>query len=143
MRRKNHVGMVDFNEDADTDELVQLCHHCKEYGMTSKLGVRQVMKEGEEPGPDWDQFRMCATCGTIYGLHEVKTEQSVSGFTQTSDNPFESQKGIVESIPKRSSPAGKRELDKRRRERLRAHHEDPEIDALLRIYGEENFRIIQ
>jgi hypothetical protein len=34
-------------------------------------------------------------------------------------------------------------MDKRNRERLRAHDEDPEIDALLRIYGEENVRIIQ
>jgi hypothetical protein len=142
MRRKTRIGLVDFNDPEDENETVQFCHHCKDYGITSKLGPRQV-KKGEEPGPDWDMFRQCPACGTIYGLHEVKSEQSVSGFAQTTDNPFESQKGIVMSIPKRSTEAGKRELDKRRRERLRAHHDDPEIDALLRIYGEENVRIIQ
>ena len=134
--------MVDFNDDMDTDEAVQLCHHCKEYNMVSKLGPRQV-KENEEPGPDWIQFRQCTTLGTVCGLCEVKKEQSVSGFTQTSDNPFESQKGIVESIANRTSPAGKKALEMGKRERLRAHDDDPEIDALLRIYGGENVRIIK
>ena len=145
MRRKNHVGFVDFTEREDEDEKPRLCPHCSEFNMQNKLGPRVVRTSaGEtEAGPDWDQFLMCVNgCGRIYGLYEVKSEQLVSGFTQTTDNPFESQKGIVESIPKRSSPAGKKALEKRKRERLRAHDEDPEIDALLKAHG-DNVRIIK
>jgi len=59
------------------------------------------------------------------------------GFAQTSDNPFDSQKSVIMSAHKRrNTKTGKKELDKRSRERLRQHHKDPEIDALLRIYGD-------
>jgi hypothetical protein len=108
--------------------------------VVSNIRDMQVLDEASKA----ELFRQCATCGTIYGLYEVKTEQSVSGFAPTSDDPFDSQKGIVLSAHKRrNTKAGKRELDKRRRERLRPHDDDPEIDALLRIYGEENVRIIK
>ena len=74
------------------------------------------MKEGEGPGPDWDLFRQCATCGTIYGLHEVKTEQSVSGFAQTSENPFDSQKSFIMSAsPRRNSKEGRKQMAKKKR----------------------------
>ena len=128
--------MVDFN-DTDTDEVVQLCHHCKDHGMISKLGPRQV-KEQEEPGPDWDMFRQCATCGTIYGLYKVKKEQAVSGFAATSESPFESQKGIVMSIPKRNSKEGRKISERKQRERNMAHDEDPEIQIEIDRHGEQN-----
>jgi len=117
MRRKNHVGFVDFYEDEDENEIVQLCHHCKEYGVTSKLGPRQV-KEGEEPGPDWEIFKQCATCGTIYGLYEVASTPQIKDSTKTIDNPFEQGKFVSESIPKRSSVTGKKASAKRRRNKI-------------------------
>ena len=33
-------------------------------------------------------------------------------------------------------PQGKKAMEKRRRERNRSHNKDPEIDALMRIYGD-------
>ncbi len=39
-------------------------------------------------------------------------------------------------MPKRSSAAGKKASTIRNRERYRQHHKDPEIDALMRIYGD-------
>ncbi len=72
--------MVDFYEDEDEEENPRLCRHCRDFGVVSELGPR-IVKQNEEPGPDWDQFMQCATCGTIYGLYEVKSEQIVSGFT--------------------------------------------------------------
>ncbi len=46
-------------------------------------------------------------------------------------------------MPKRSSAAGKKASAKRNRERNRQHHKDPEIDALLRIYGSDNVHIVE
>jgi len=80
LRYRHFVGMVDFYEDEDEEENPRLCRRCRDFGVVSKLGPR-IVKQNEEPGPDWDQFMQCATCGTIYRLYEVKSEQIVSGFT--------------------------------------------------------------
>jgi hypothetical protein len=62
----------------------------------------------------------CATCGTIYGLYEVKYEQIVSGFRQTNSDPFDDQKGTVLSAhARRNTKQGKKAVAKRQRERLR------------------------
>jgi hypothetical protein len=42
----------------------------------------------------------------------------------------------VHSVPKRSSKEGKKLAEKKQRENNRPHHKDPEIDELLRIYGD-------
>src|SRR4030095_393790 len=142
MRDRHFVGVVDFHEGENEDEKPRLCKHCQDFGVVSKLGPRQA-KQNEEPGPDWDQFMQCATCGTIYGLYEVKSEQNVQPFAQTTDNPFDEQKGQIESAHKRrNTKEGKKAMLKKQRERLRPHHKDPEIDELLRIYGEDRVKIV-
>ncbi|MGH9974183.1 MAG: hypothetical protein ACRD93_09830 [Nitrososphaeraceae archaeon] len=55
---------------------------------------------------------------------------------ETVNNPFENQSEIL-GLSKRTSKAGKKATAKRRKERNRPHHyKDPEIDSLLRIYGD-------
>ena len=53
---------------------------------------------------------------------------------KTVESPFKNQTEIM-GIPKRSSPAGQKAAAKRKRNRNKKH-EDPEIDALMRIYGD-------
>ena len=64
-------------------------------------------------------------------------EETIKDTIETIDSPFESGKREIIGIPKRNSPAGKKASAKRRRNRNRPHHyKDPEIDSLLRIYGD-------
>jgi hypothetical protein len=96
-------------------EKPRLCRHCQDYGVVSKLGPR-IAKQGEEPGPDWDQFMSCQTCGTTYELREVKEEQAYQGFAQPTDNPFDEQSGQVTSVfPRRNTKEGKKAMLKKQR----------------------------
>ena len=57
----------------------------------------------------------------------------ITNAVETVESPYENQTEIM-GIPKRSSPAGQKAAAKRKRNRNKMH--DPEIDALMRIYGE-------
>jgi hypothetical protein len=57
------------------------------------------------------------------------------------DNPFDN-KTIIESIPKRSSPAGKKASAKRRRNKIKPTN-DPDINLEIQQHGEDNVHIIQ
>lgn len=63
-------------------------------------------------------------------MHEIERQKILKADTKhhKSDNEFEAKEGIVMGIPKRSSPAGKKISAKKRRERNRMHHKDPEIE---------------
>ena len=142
MNRKK-VGFVDFYED-DDDEYVDgrpdprhNCPNCLKYDMIVKLGPR-IFPNGEKPPVDNDLFRQCHQCGEIYQLYEIEQQKMLKSDTErhTTNNQSEAKNSIVMGIPKRK-------LDMQRRNKQRAHHKDPEIDSLLRIYGEENIHIIQ
>jgi hypothetical protein len=142
MRRKERVSFVDFHEDEDEyEEKPRYCQHCLEYELQNKLRPVRV-PFGKEPKPDHDLFLECWHCGTIYPKYETKSEQALEPFKETTDNPFEDTKVIESAFPKRNSPKGKKQLDKRKREKYRTHHPDKEIDALLRIYGEDNVKVV-
>ena len=94
-----------------------------------------------EPRPaDYDEWLECGTCGWICPIFEIPHEEEIKDAVETIDNPFESGKFHLESIPSRSSPAGKRASAKRRRNKIRPTN-DKEINELLRIYGEKNVKI--
>jgi hypothetical protein len=142
MRRRDYVRVVDFHEDDDEEEeRPRFCPHCLEYGFQVKLGPK-ILMNGEVKQPNYSEWLQCHECGNIYPVYEAKYEQTIQGFAQLTDNPFDDQKGQVLGFAKRYTKEGKMELDKRQRERTREHHKDPEIDALLRIYGEDNVHII-
>ena len=48
----------------------------------------------------------------------------------------------MSASPRRNSKEGKKQMEKRRRERLRPHHEDNDIDLELQRNGEDNVRVI-
>jgi hypothetical protein len=98
---------------------------------------------GQQRPPDYENYLQCHQCGNIIPVYEAASTPQIKNSTETIDNALEQGKFVLDSIPKRGTIKGNKEADKRRRERTRTHHKDPEIDALLRIYGEENVHIIQ
>lgn len=67
-------------------------------------------------------------------------EETIQNAVETQESPFED-KLILQSIPKRNSPAGKRASAKKRNKKIKLD-DDPEIEALLRAYG-DNVRVIK
>ena len=128
------VGIV-YSDEEDEEEEVQYCPHCLKYsGVKNRLGAR-ILEKGKPIPDDAELWKMCYVCGKTYALHEIAQDSQLKNTVETLDSPFESQTQL-ESIPKRTSPAGEKASAKRNRERNRPHHKDPEIDALMRIYGD-------
>jgi hypothetical protein len=97
---------------------------------------------GEEPQIGDDQFLQCQQCGKVIPIYEAKHEQTLEGFAQPSDNPFDTGEEIT-GVPKRNTPLGKKATEKRKRQRTRPTHKDAEIDEALGRFGEENVSIIE
>jgi hypothetical protein len=123
IKRKDMVGIVDFNEVEDeNEEEPRLCPHC-----SVKLGHR-IVNQGDPPLPedDIENSMQCYQCGRICNIHEIEQQKNLQSELKgyKTDNPFDAGKTIIESVPKRTSPAG----IKSRKKRNRPHHKDPEID---------------
>jgi Pyruvate/2-oxoacid:ferredoxin oxidoreductase delta subunit len=86
-------------------------------------------------GPaDYENWIQCPTCLWICPLHEIAHEEEIKDTMETIDNPFEQGKFILETVCKRNSPKGKKLSAKKRKNKIKLD-DDPEIDALLRAYG--------
>lgn len=98
----------------------ETCPHCLEWGFHRKMGPKFVML-GQVREPDWENWLQCYQCGNVYPVYEVKAQEKLKLDTQRhkQDNPFEAKNSFVTGIPKRSSKAGKRALERKRRERHR------------------------
>lgn len=83
---------------------------------------------------DYESWLQCDQCYNVYAVHEIAQDSQLKNTVETLYNAFEPNQ--IESIPKRTSSAGKKATARRKRERNRPHHKDPEIDALMRIYGD-------
>jgi hypothetical protein len=138
MRRKERIGIV-IDEDED-EARTRYCPACESRGYLYKLGAK-IIEQGKEPEPDHDLWLQCYHCFGIVPKFSAKSEQTLEGFTEPTENPFEDDV-VIESIEKRTSPAGKKKQEKRKKEKYRAHSNDREIDELLRIYGEDNVKVL-
>ena len=82
-------------------EEVAYCQRCLETAnIRSKLGNRVYMPDSSghmNIPPDYDLWRQCHLCGSIYGRHEVKQEADLSTITEPRSNPFKHQSGEVET----------------------------------------------
>jgi hypothetical protein len=143
MRRKERIGVVidEDDEEEEFKEKPRWCEHCLTFELHMPLGPKRT-EYGKVPDPDSDLFLECWHCGSIYPKYATKSEQALQPFAETTDNPFQDNK-VFEAIPRRSSPAGKKAMEKRKRERNRLHHPDKEIDEAIRRYGEENVKIVE
>jgi hypothetical protein len=96
-----------------------------------------------EPRPDdYDNWLEGPTCAWLYPVHEAYQEAVIKNYIETIDNPFDN-KTIIESLPNRitKKAKGKKTLSKPRRNKIKLD-EDPEIDTLLRVYG-DRVRVIK
>ena len=116
-------------------------------GNTRRTGSQARILEKDKPIPiDHSSWLQCYKCGNIYGIHEIQKQKNLV-VTELKghvvDSPFEAKQTIIETIPKRTSKAGQRALSKRRKERDRQHHKDPEIDREIQQHGSDNVHVIE
>ena len=82
-------------------EKVTYCQRCLEmFNIHSKLGNRVYMPDlsgHTNIPPDYDLWRQCHLCGSIYGKYEVKQEADLSTITEPRSNPFKYNSGEVET----------------------------------------------
>jgi hypothetical protein len=120
--------------DYEEEDTILWCQMCLKRGYQNRLGGKILMPN--EPRPeDYESWLECGVCGWLCPIYQVEQEATIKDAVETNESPFEAGKFILETIPKRSSPAGKRAIAKRSRKKIRLD-EDPEIDELLRIYGD-------
>jgi hypothetical protein len=117
------------------------CPHCLERGYKVRLDGRIL--EPNEPRPaDYENWLQCPTCLWICPIFELPKQEEIKDNVETIESPFEQGKFILETIPKRGSAAGKKLSLKKRRNKIKLDS-DPEIDALLRAYGNDRVKVIQ
>jgi hypothetical protein len=130
-----HVLTADDIDHYEEDEPI-FCPFCLERGYKIRLGPKILMPN--EPRPDdYENFLECATCGWICPIYQLEKEASIKDSIETIESPFDN-KTIIESLPKRVSKTGKKIAVrgiKRKRDKNKMH-DDPEINELMRIYGD-------
>jgi hypothetical protein len=148
---KKRVAVVDLWPDEDNDDYVdgvpdrrRNCPHCAQFQLVMKLGPKRTPKDQEIPY-DNDKWLECYHCGNIFPKHEIERQKKLKTdiAQHKAETPFEVGETIITSVPSRTSPAGRKAAAKRKRERQRAHHKDPEIDRAIQQFGENNVHIIQ
>ncbi len=89
-----------------------------------------------EPRPDdYEDWLECGTCQFLCPIFQAEPEATIKDSIETSESPFEAGKFQLETIPKRSSAAGKRAIAKRSRKKIKLD-DDPEINELMRVCGD-------
>ena len=121
-------------DEAYEDELEDVpCPFCENRGYRVKLGPK-ILMPGQVRDSDYENWLECPTCYVVIPIYEMPKEETIKDTVETAETPFENKTQII-GIPKRNSPAGKRASAKKRRNKIKLDP-DPEIDALVRIYGD-------
>ena len=91
IRRLTDSGIAVVYSGRKTAE-VAYCQRCLEMAnIRSKLGNRVYMPDSSghtNIPPDYDQWRQCHLCGSIYGRYETKQEAELDTITEPRANPF-------------------------------------------------------
>jgi hypothetical protein len=97
---------------------------------------------GEERQPDYDQWLQCPDCGEVIATHVIEHDATIiRDDIPTVETPYENTTEIMGAVSKRTTKQGKRATERRKRNRTKLD-DDPEIDSLLRIYG-DNVRVLK
>jgi len=124
----------DIKESYEDELEIIWCPKCLDAGYQVQLGYK-ILMPGQKRDVDYENWLECSKCGFLCPTHERPVEEEIKDSTETIESPFESGKFILESIPKRNSATGKRASAKKRGKKIKLH-DDPEINELMRIYGE-------
>ncbi len=104
------------------------------FNIHSKLGNRVYMPDlsgHTNIPPDYDLWRQCHLCGSIYGKYEVKQEADLSTITEPRSNPFKYNSGEVETGESRKfDRSGRTQRIKRFKQDLEQYKEEDIKDAL-------------
>ena len=131
--QRKGVGIIDV--DYYEDEMVMYCPRCKEYGFRCKLGPK-ILMPGEQRQPDYENWLQCPDCFEVVAAYVVENDATIiRDEIPTVENPFENTSKIMGANPRRTTIAGQKALAKRRQNRMKLD-DDPEINDLLRIYGD-------
>ena len=122
--------------DFDDDELIKIhCPKCLDRGYQIQLGPKILMNN--EPRPDdYENWLECGTCGWLWPLYEIPAQETIKDTIETSDNPHEGSKTIIESLPKRVSKTGKKIAARGSKRKKRMLHHDPDINEEMRRHGD-------
>lgn len=120
----------------DEDEEIRFCEICSEHGFYHVLRERlyppdPITKKPVTVPRDHDEWLQCRTCGTVSPRYQTKVEDKITGFADTTDNPFDSGKKVtgLDNKVRQLSPTQK---DRRKqKERIEAEKE-PDIRKELR-----------
>jgi hypothetical protein len=131
--QRKGVGIIEMDYYEDHTDV--WCPHCKLAGFRVRLGPK-ILMPNETRQPDYESWLQCPDCmEVVVAAYVIEHDATIiTDAVETVESPFENQTEIM-GIPKRSSPAGQKAAAKRKRNRNKMH-EDPEIDALMRIYGD-------
>jgi hypothetical protein len=77
-----------------------------------------------------DQFLQCYQCGETIPIYEAKYEQTLEGFAEPTDNPFDSGEEVL-GIPKRGTETGPKAWENESGKGTDLH-KDREVDQALR-----------
>ena len=116
-------------------EEVAYCQRCLEMAnIRSKLGNRVYMPDSSghtNIPPDYDLWRQCHLCGSIYGRYEVKQEADLSTLTEPRDSPF-TNKGLVLGVESRKFDRSCKQQHKRQLTKDLSQYKEDDIKDALR-----------
>jgi hypothetical protein len=130
--QRKGVGIIEI--DYHDDEMVMWCPHCASYGFRVRLGPK-ILMPGQKREPDYDQWLQCPDCFEVVATYVVENDAVIiRDDIPTVETPFENTTEII-GVPSRTSRQGQKAAAKRKRDRTKLD-DDPEIDSLLKIYGD-------
>jgi len=131
----------EIKEYYDDEPEAITCPFCENRGYRVLLGNKILMPNEPRPA-DYESWLECPTCYAVIPIHEIPKEEEIKDAVETIESPFEQGKFILESVKKRGSAVGKKQSLKKRRNKIKLDS-DPEIDALLRAYGDYRVKVIK
>jgi len=122
-------------EDYEEQEPI-FCPACEERGYKERIGPKILM--ANEPRPDnYEDLWECAVCGLSGDVSQIPKEEQIKNMIETTDDPL-ADKTIIESLPSRSFYKTGKKVARSRpgKRKKKVLHKDPDINALMRIYGD-------
>jgi hypothetical protein len=117
----------------DTEPLSLYCPKCLERGYQNRLRPKILMVN--EPRPDdYEDWFECIECGHIHHYVEIPATETIEDTIEKQSSPYEDRLQLV-SVPTRAAEKGKKPRPKRTKKDKNKLHDDPEINELMRIYG--------
>jgi hypothetical protein len=91
--KKDTYGIIDSGEEERAK--ISYCPRCLKHGFHEVLGERIYLPNEPYSERDSEMFSQCRQCGTIVPKHEQKYESDLEESITTTDNPFDTTKGII------------------------------------------------